>query len=65
MAIVFDYEKEKLRVKAELESGRFDIEVMENEGVDYSFDIDDDVSAFERHLDSEESKSLAAEVLGQ
>jgi hypothetical protein len=61
----FDYEKEKLRVKSELENTKYDIEVLENNGTDYDDDINIDFDAFERHLDSDESKSLSKRIFGK
>ena len=61
----FDYEKEKKEFIDELEAGEYNIEISPNEEVDYDQSVNDDVSAFSEHLNSEEAKKLAAETFGK
>jgi len=61
----FDYEKEKEDFITELEAGNYDIEISPNEERDYDQSVNDDVLAFNEHLNSEEAKKLAAETFGK
>jgi len=65
MATNFNYEKEKQRIREELESGKFDIEVLGNNGVDYPEIEQEDFVAFQKHLESDEANKLSAEVFGK
>ena len=58
----FDYEKEKKEFIAELEDGKYDVEIFPNEEIDYEQNVDDDFLAFSEHLNTEESKKLASET---
>jgi len=61
----FDYEKEKQRIKEKLESGKFDLEVLGNTGIDYPEIEEEDFLAFKEQLKSDEAGKLSAEVFGK
>jgi len=61
--MAFDYEKEGLEFKKELEEGKFHIEILENEGANREKKEASDVAAFESYLESEDFKFFRDEVL--
>ena len=57
-----DYKKEEQAFIAELESGKYAIEHIPNEGKNYQENEKRDIAAFEKYLESDLFKSLSAEA---
>jgi len=57
-----DYKKEEQAFITELESGKFAIEHIPNEGKNYQENEKRDIAAFEEYLGSDLYKSLSAEA---
>jgi len=60
--MAIDYAKEEQEFLAELNAGKFAIEVLENQGPAREQKEADDVSAFEAYLGSKDFKSFREEV---
>jgi len=57
-------EAEKQWAKKALEDGEFDIDILDNNELDYRKIQNDDIAAFAKHLKSQASKSLSSKVFG-
>jgi len=57
-------EAEKQWAKKALEDGDFNIDILDNDELDYRKIQNDDIAAFAKHLKSRSSKSLSSKVLG-
>ena len=60
-----DYAKIEQEFIDEMEAGKFNIEVMPNNDVDYALLEDSDYEAFKAHLKSDSAKALCRKALNK